>query len=150
MVNENLGTKRVCPETSRKFYDLGKNPIISPYSGKQYPLAFFEDPEPVPVVVPQKAPEEVKVAEKAAASTNQQADADADEDEEGAGPEFISLEDADAEESGGEEIPEIDDSDIEIDDNNDTSAESTFLEEEDDSATPLADVIVPTKGEEES
>jgi uncharacterized protein (TIGR02300 family) len=25
-----LGTKRICPETGRKFYDLGKTPVISP------------------------------------------------------------------------------------------------------------------------
>jgi len=29
-----LGTKRVCPETGRKFYDLNKDPVISPYTGK--------------------------------------------------------------------------------------------------------------------
>ena len=28
------GTKRVCPETGKRFYDLGKNPVISPYTGK--------------------------------------------------------------------------------------------------------------------
>ena len=29
-----LGTKRVCPTTGRKFYDLNKSPIISPYTGQ--------------------------------------------------------------------------------------------------------------------
>jgi uncharacterized protein (TIGR02300 family) len=38
-----LGTKRICPETGRKFYDLNKDPIISPYTGKSYPLSFFDD-----------------------------------------------------------------------------------------------------------
>ena len=28
-----LGTKRICPTTGRKFYDLGKDPVISPYTG---------------------------------------------------------------------------------------------------------------------
>ena len=42
-----LGTKRVCPETGRKFYDLDKDPIVSPYTQKEYPLTFFEgEPEP--------------------------------------------------------------------------------------------------------
>ena len=27
------GTKRVCPTTGRRFYDLGRTPIISPYTG---------------------------------------------------------------------------------------------------------------------
>src|SRR5205814_3141458 len=29
-----LGTKRVCPVTGRKFYDLNKDPVISPYTGE--------------------------------------------------------------------------------------------------------------------
>ncbi len=28
------GTKRVCPETGRRFYDLGRDPVISPYTGE--------------------------------------------------------------------------------------------------------------------
>jgi uncharacterized protein (TIGR02300 family) len=27
------GTKRVCPTTGKRFYDLNKNPIVSPYTG---------------------------------------------------------------------------------------------------------------------
>jgi uncharacterized protein (TIGR02300 family) len=37
-----LGTKRTCPETGKKFYDLGKDPIVSPYTGIAYPLTAFE------------------------------------------------------------------------------------------------------------
>jgi uncharacterized protein (TIGR02300 family) len=37
-----LGTKRVCPVTGRKFYDLNKDPIVSPYTGKSYPRSYFE------------------------------------------------------------------------------------------------------------
>jgi uncharacterized protein (TIGR02300 family) len=28
------GTKRVCPTTGKRFYDLNKNPIVSPYTGE--------------------------------------------------------------------------------------------------------------------
>ena len=28
------GTKRICPTTGRRFYDLNRTPIISPYSGE--------------------------------------------------------------------------------------------------------------------
>ena len=31
---ESWGTKRLCPTTGKRFYDLNKNPIISPYSGE--------------------------------------------------------------------------------------------------------------------
>ncbi len=34
MPKEEWGTKRVCPTTGKRFYDLGKDPVISPYSGK--------------------------------------------------------------------------------------------------------------------
>ena len=28
------GTKRVCPTTGKRFYDLNKSPIVSPYTGE--------------------------------------------------------------------------------------------------------------------
>ncbi len=34
MSNPEWGVKRVCPETGKRFYDLNKDPIISPYTGK--------------------------------------------------------------------------------------------------------------------
>ena len=33
MPKEEWGVKRVCPTTGKRFYDLNKNPIISPYTG---------------------------------------------------------------------------------------------------------------------
>ena len=38
MAKAELGTKRVCPDTGRKFYDLNKDPVISPYTGKVVPV----------------------------------------------------------------------------------------------------------------
>ena len=43
MAKPELGTKRICPQTGRKFYDLGKTPVISPYTGEVVPIA------PIPV-----------------------------------------------------------------------------------------------------
>ena len=34
MPKEEWGTKRVCPTTGKRFYDLNKTPIISPYTGE--------------------------------------------------------------------------------------------------------------------
>ncbi|MCP5037321.1 MAG: TIGR02300 family protein [Rhodobacteraceae bacterium] len=34
MPKEEWGTKRVCPTTGKRFYDLNKDPIVSPYSGE--------------------------------------------------------------------------------------------------------------------
>lgn len=33
MPKEEWGTKRLCPETGKRFYDLNATPIISPYTG---------------------------------------------------------------------------------------------------------------------
>jgi len=33
MPKEEWGTKRVCPTTGKRFYDLNKDPIVSPYTG---------------------------------------------------------------------------------------------------------------------
>ncbi|WP_109465125.1 TIGR02300 family protein [Albibacillus kandeliae] len=34
MPKEEWGTKRVCPTTGKRFYDLNQDPIISPYTGE--------------------------------------------------------------------------------------------------------------------
>ena len=34
MPKEEWGVKRVCPTTGKRFYDLNKDPIVSPYTGK--------------------------------------------------------------------------------------------------------------------
>ncbi|GAA6180342.1 MULTISPECIES: TIGR02300 family protein [unclassified Shimia] len=33
MPKEEWGVKRVCPTTGKRFYDLNKNPVVSPYTG---------------------------------------------------------------------------------------------------------------------
>ncbi len=43
MAKSELGTKRIDPETGRKFYDLNKDPIVSPYTGKTYARSYFDD-----------------------------------------------------------------------------------------------------------
>ncbi|HEX4296510.1 MAG TPA: TIGR02300 family protein [Devosia sp.] len=99
MAKDIRGTKREDPETGKKFYDLNRDPIVSPYTGKSYPRSYFEqnavrkagaerDEEP-------DEEEEAEVPEAAPAAAAEE-------------PEVISLEDADAEEAGGEEeIPEV-------------------------------------------
>ncbi|UJM42770.1 TIGR02300 family protein [Bartonella henselae] len=42
MAKQELGTKRVDPETGKKFYDLNRDPIVSPYTGISYPRSYFE------------------------------------------------------------------------------------------------------------
>jgi hypothetical protein len=34
MPKEEWGVKRVCPTTGKRFYDLNKTPVVSPYTGE--------------------------------------------------------------------------------------------------------------------
>ncbi|KQR78026.1 hypothetical protein ASG25_07080 [Rhizobium sp. Leaf384] len=120
MAKAELGTKRIDPETGRKFYDLNKDPIVSPYTGKSYPLSFFEETSVAKVM--EKAAEEEDVAEV---------------DTENPEVELVSLEEAD-EGANGDDIPDLGDDEVEIDNDDD----DTFLEEdEDDDNDGLSDLI---------
>ena len=44
VAKSDLGTKRICPTTGKKFYDLNKNPVISPYTGEVVPIAPIAPP----------------------------------------------------------------------------------------------------------
>ena len=113
-----LGTKRIDPETGRKFYDLNRDPIVSPYTGKSYPRSFFESADGV-------MPEEEEVEEK---------ELDAEED-----VETVSLEEADDEAAGGaeEDIDIEDEEDVDLGDDDETFLED---EEEDDDVSGIIDV----------
>src|SRR4051812_28933511 len=39
VAKSDLGTKRICPTSGKKFYDLNKTPVISPYTGEVVPIA---------------------------------------------------------------------------------------------------------------
>ena len=88
-----LGTKRIDPETGRKFYDLNKDPIVSPYTGKSYPRSHFESGDVKAV------DEEEEVEEK---------EVDAEED----APEVISLEEAEEDTKPGTDLPDAEDDDV--------------------------------------
>jgi uncharacterized protein (TIGR02300 family) len=116
-----LGTKRVCPVTGRKFYDLNKNPVISPYTGEVVPIA--------PVMASRGRPE-AKVAQA------EEAELEPAE----AGAEFVSLEDADAEATGKKsDLPDTVDDDIEVED--DGGDDDTFIEEDEEGDDDVTDII---------
>ena len=135
MAKSELGTKRVCPDTGRKFYDLGKTPVISPYTGKIVPI----------VVAPVRAPrpEAARPATAAAEAevvTPETADA-----------EFVSLDEAEAEQQGkkpataGADVA-AEDEDVEIDESLDDAA---FIEEEEEGDPDVTDIIGETIEKEE-
>jgi uncharacterized protein (TIGR02300 family) len=119
VVKPELGTKRIDPETGRKFYDLNKDPIVSPYTGKSYPRTYFESASDTSV------DEEEEVEEK-----------ELDVEEES--PEVVSLEEAD-EETKGDDLPDLgDDDDVDLGDDDD---DDTFLADEEEEDDDVADII---------
>ena len=119
MASSERGTKRIDPDTGKKFYDLNMDPIVSPYTGKSYPRSYFE---------------QVLAGKPSPALARKVDDEDEDEAEEEvedvAAPEIVSLEDADAEEAGDEEIPDVED--VEVDEELVDDEEDVFLEEDED------------------
>ena len=129
MAKPELGTKRVCPETGRKFYDLNKEPIISPYTGKIVPVeappVSRARPEPAPAPVPRSA----APVEEAAAPEAPEA-------------EFVSLEEADAEAQGAKKPGETTEGDIEEEVAMDETLDDTaFIEEQEEEDADVTDII---------
>lgn len=123
MAKPELGTKRVCPETGKKFYDLGKNPIVSPFTGTSYPLSYFET---------------TVSKSKIAAARPQPAEAETEDEEAEVSPEFVPLEEA---EEGVEDadVPDLEEAEIE----DPVADDDTFLEEEEDEGDDVVGIIGP-------
>ena len=136
MAKSDLGTKRICPTTGKKFYDLNKSPVISPYTGEVVPIA--------PVAPPRGRAAAAAAAPTAAADTPEPAEAE----------ELVSLEEADAEENTGKVkavVPESED-DIEIDETieDDDDDDSTFIADEEEGDEDVTDIIGDVGGDEET
>jgi uncharacterized protein (TIGR02300 family) len=132
-----LGTKRICPTTGKKFYDLNKNPVISPYTGEVVPIA---------PVAPVRAS---RSSEAARAAPVRDVAPEAAESEE-----LVSLEEADAEENTGKVkavVPESED-DIEVDETieDDDDDDSTFIPDEEEGDEDVTDIIGDVGGDEET
>src|SRR5215467_9268995 len=136
VAKSDLGTKRICPTTGKKFYDLNKNPVISPYTGEVVPIA--------PV-----APTRASRSEAARAAATADTAPEPMESEE-----MVSLEEADAEENTGKvkaAVPESED-DIEIDETieGDDDDDSTFIADEEEGDEDVTDIIGDVSNDEET
>ncbi len=119
MAKPELGTKRVCPTTGRKFYDLNKDPIVSPYTGQAFPRSMFEPQAKAPSK-PVDDEDETEAAEGAV--------------------ELVSLDEADAETSEKEAVVTSED-DIEVDEDIAPEEDDTFLEEDEEGDDDVSDLI---------
>ncbi|MGB9369875.1 MAG: TIGR02300 family protein [Xanthobacteraceae bacterium] len=130
MAKAELGTKRVCPTTGRKFYDLNKDPVISPYTGEIVPIAVLPTSRrsaPVAPVAP-LAPE-VEAPEPADV-------------------ELVPLEEADAEAEGAKKEPlaEGEEEEVEVADG---AEDDTFLETDEDEGDDVSDIVGGEREDEE-
>jgi uncharacterized protein (TIGR02300 family) len=137
MAKPDLGTKRICPETGRKFYDLNKEPVISPYTGK---------------VVPVEPLARARAEPAAAAAARAPAPVEEIATPEPADAEFVSLEEADAEASGAAvkkpgEPAEIEEEEVEMDDEG--LDDAPFIEEQEEEDTDVTDIIGSDRENEE-
>lgn len=127
MAKAELGTKRTCPDTGKKFYDLNRDPVVSPYTGKSYPLSFFEESKVAAIM--EKAEEE-DVAEV---------------DTENTDVELVSIDDDGEATVADDDLPDMGDDDVELDDDDDT-----FLEaDEDDDDDDMSGIIGVTGGDDD-
>ena len=130
MAKSDLGTKRVCPDTGRKFYDLNKTPVISPYTGKVVPIA-----APTPA---RTRPEPVAARSAPAAQTESIVPETGD-------AEFVSLEDAEAEQQGKKpaaadaKAEAGEEEDVEIGD--ESLDDAAFIEEQEEGDPDVTDII---------
>jgi len=141
VAKSDLGTKRICPTTGKKFYDLNKNPVISPYTGEVVPIA--------PIAPPRTRADAAARASAAAAASAAEATPEPLEAEE-----LVPLEEADAEENSGKVkavVPESED-DIELDDTieDDDDDDSTFIADEEEGDEDVTDIIGDVGGDEET
>jgi uncharacterized protein (TIGR02300 family) len=130
-----LGTKRICPTTGKKFYDLNKNPVISPFTGEVVPFA---------PVAPARGGRGAEPRNMAQDTAPEPAEAE----------EMVSLEEADAEENTGKVkavVPESED-DIEVDETleDDDDDDSTFIADDEEGDEDVTDIIGDVGGDEET
>ena len=140
MAKSDLGTKRICPTTGKKFYDLNKSPVISPYTGEVVPIA--------PVAPPRMARGDAARASAAAAAAAEATPEPVEAEE------LVPLEEADAEENTGKVksvVPESED-DIETDETieDDDDDDSTFIADEEEGDEDVTDIIGDVGSDEET
>ncbi len=117
MAKPELGNKRQCQSCGAKFYDLNKDPIVCPKCGTVFQAV---------AAVTRGRPEPV---------ANRAAEEDETEVDTAAGPELVSLDEVEAEETE-KDLP-IDG--VEIED--EIAEDDTFLEEEEEGDDDVADLI---------
>ncbi|MCG6901342.1 MAG: TIGR02300 family protein [Rhodobacter sp.] len=81
MPKEEWGTKRLCPTTGKRFYDLNKSPIVSPYTGEVVNLDTGKSRVAIAEKAKEKPEEELELVEDDDEVLDDDDDADVDIDD---------------------------------------------------------------------
>ncbi len=130
MAKPDLGTKRLCGSCGAKFYDLNKTPIVCPKCETVF----------IPVAAARARPEAAKAAPEPVAEAIVPETADA---------EFVSLEDAEAEQQGKKPAAAVGAEAAEADDDGDDALEDAAFIEEQEEGADVTDIIGETIEKEE-
>jgi uncharacterized protein (TIGR02300 family) len=134
MAKPELGTKRIDPETGRKFYDLNRDPIVSPYTGKSYPRSYFDA--------------DLKIEEEEEEIEEESDELESEELEDDM--EVVALEDAEEEEAGATPgSPDIDEADDDVIELDDEDEDDTFLADEEEEDDEDVSVIIKVGKDDE-
>ena len=126
MAKPELGVKRQCESCTGKFFDLNKDPITCPRCGTIFQVTVTATVAARPAPAPENDKEEDDVVE--------------------AGPETVSLEEADEDNDDGKVAAEVPDDvgvdvDIDDDDDDDNNTDDTFLADDDDDNDDVSGLI---------
>ena len=133
MAKAELGTKRVCPTTGRKFYDLNKDPVdLARYRRESFRFAVL------PHFATPTRPWRRLLRSRPRSRRPEPADV-----------ELVSLEEADAEAEGGKKEPvaEGEEEDVEVADGG--AEDDTFLETDEDEGDDVSDIVGGEREDEE-
>ena len=148
MEKEKLGKKWICPTTGKKFYDLNKEPVKSPYTGELLEIIKTEDLEKEKkeeIILETKDNETSQFSESDEVKDSDNVESDVEILDDSAEDSISEVEDdnfTDNSENSDPDIDELDEFEIdeEIDDDLD---DDQFLENNDDSS--VEDVIGSVK-----
>ncbi len=149
---EKLGKKWICPTTGKKFYDLNKEPVTSPYTGELLEIINTEDLEKEKkeeIILNADDKENAQISETDEAKDTDDAESDIEVLDDSAEDSIPEIEDdnfSDESEDSDSNIDELEEFDIdeEIDDDLD---DNEFLDNNDDNS--VEDVIGSVKKNKE-
>ena len=149
MEKEKLGKKWICPTTGKKFYDLNKEPVKSPYTGELLEIIKTEDLEKEKkeeIILETKDNETSQISEVDEVKDSDNVESDIEILDDSAEDSIPEVEDdnfTDNSEDSDSDIDELDEFEIDEEIDDDLDEDDQFLENNDDSS--VEDVIGSVK-----